>query len=148
MTTAVRVLSKVSTNIKQTNIKSLMLSGHCKRIYFSYSFPKNKAYRVKHIIQNKNFANGQYFTFCGMYHRVRLFKQFLELSSKSFYRSAKTCPAPQPRISPGAPCLPMKTTPCTGTSPTSQQQPPGTRMLCMMLKSKNISCQDLQPFHS
>ena len=61
-----------------------MLSGHCKRIYFSYSFPKNKAYRVKHIIQNKNFANGQYFTFCGMYHKVRLFKQFLDLSSKLF----------------------------------------------------------------
>ena len=70
--------------IKQTNIKSLMLSGHCKRIYFSYSFPKNKAYRVKHIIQNKNFANGQYFTFCGMYHRVGLLKQFHELSSKLF----------------------------------------------------------------
>lgn len=73
---ALRVLLKVNSNIERRNSSSFLSLGHCKRVYFSYSFPKNKAYRVKHIIQNKNFANAQYFTFCGMYHRVRMFKQF------------------------------------------------------------------------
>ena len=70
MRMAHRVLSKVKMNTKQTDIDNLMYSGHCKRVYFTYSFPKDKSYRVKHIIQNKNFANAQYFTFCGMYHTV------------------------------------------------------------------------------
>ena len=46
------------------------MKGQCKRILYSYSFPKGKRFQVKHIIQNKGFTNGKFVTFCGLYHRV------------------------------------------------------------------------------
>ena len=44
-----------------------LVKGHCKRIVFSYSFPKDARYYVSHIAMNGVHTRGKYITWCGLF---------------------------------------------------------------------------------
>ena len=47
-----------------------LVKGHCKRITYAYKFPKGAKFKAVHKVQNKEFSNGKYVTFCGIYTRA------------------------------------------------------------------------------